>query len=125
MIRFFFVSLQCKLKENSMAQATYKNLTKDYRNMNLMQAVGIALSSWREGFGANEYGEFDDNHKQLSINAVAKAIGERYEGIYRLEHGGGTSTVLVKYLLFIKQHDPKFDLDARIKEIMGDKYPKY
>lgn len=44
-----------------MAQATYKNLTKDYRNMNLMQAVGIALSSWREGFGANEYGEFDDN----------------------------------------------------------------
>ena len=66
-----------------MAQATYKNLTKDYRNMNLMQAVGIALSSWRE------------------------------------------STVLVKYLLFIKQHDPKFDLEARIKEIMGDKYPKY
>ena len=107
-----------------MAQATYKNLTKDYRNMNLMQAVGIALSSWREGFGANEYGEFDDNHKQLSINAVAKAIGERYEGVYRLEHGGGTSTVLVKYLLFIKQHDPKFDLEARIKEIMGDKYPK-
>ena len=103
-----------------MAQATYKNLTKDYRNMNLMQAVGIALSSWREGFGANEYGEFDDNHKQLSINAVATAIGERYE-----EHGGGTSTVLVKYLLFIKQHDPKFDLEARIKEIMGDKYPEY
>lgn len=66
-----------------------------------------------------------DNHKQLSINAVAKAIGERYEGVYRLEHGGGTSTVLVKYLLFIKQHDPKFDLEARIKEIMGDKYPKY
>ena len=33
-----------------MAQATYKNLTKDYRNMSLMSAVGIALSSWREGF---------------------------------------------------------------------------
>ena len=108
-----------------MAQATYKNLTKDYRNMSLMSAVAIALSSWREGFGTNEYGEFDDNHKQLSINAVAKSIGERYEGVYRLEHGGGTSTVLVKYLLFIKQHDPKFDLEARIKEIMGDKYPKY
>ena len=29
------------------------------------------------------------------------------------------------YLLFIKQHDPKFDLEARIKEIMGDKYPEY
>lgn len=69
--------------------------------------------------------EFDDNHKQLSINAVAKSIGERYEGVYRLEHGGGTSTVLVKYLLFIKQHDPKFDLNSRIKEIMGQKYPKY
>ena len=108
-----------------MAQATYKNLTKDYRNMNLMSAAGVALSSWRKNFGANEFGEFDDSHKQLSINAVAKAIGERYEGVYRLEHGGGTSTVLVKYLLFIKQHDPKFDLEARIKEIMGDKYPKY
>ena len=91
-----------------MAKAEYKNLTKDYRNMSLMSAVGIALSSWREGFGA-----------------VAKSIGERYEGVYRLEHGGGTSTVLVKYLLFIKQHDPKFDLNSRIKEIMGQKYPKY
>jgi hypothetical protein len=54
-----------------MTQATYKNLTKDFRNMNLMSAVGVALSSWRENFGANEYGEFNDNHKQLSINAVA------------------------------------------------------
>ena len=106
-----------------MAQATYKNLTKDYRNMNLMSAVEVALPSWRENFGANEFGEFDDSHKQLSINAVAKAIGERYEGVYRLEHGGGTSTVLVKYLLFIKQHDPKFDFDSHIKEIMGVKYP--
>ena len=106
-----------------MAQATYKNLTKDYRNMNLMSAVGVALSSWRKNFGANEFGEFDDSHKQLSINAVAKAIGERYEGVYRLEHGGGTSTVLVKYLLFIKQHNPKFDFDSRFKEIMGVKYP--
>ena len=44
-----------------MAQATYKNLTKDYRNMNLMSAVGVALSSWRKNFVANEYGEFDDN----------------------------------------------------------------
>lgn len=44
-----------------MAQATYKNLTKDYRNMNLMSAVEIALSTWRENFVANEYGEFDDN----------------------------------------------------------------
>lgn len=122
-----FPSYLCNVNQKItiMAKAEYKNLTKDYRNMSLMSAVGIALSSWREGFGANEYGEFDDNHKQLSINAVAKAIGERYEGVYRLEHGGGTSTVLVKYLLFIKQHDPKFDLDARIKEIMGDKYPKY
>ena len=108
-----------------MAQATYKNLTKDYRNMGLIQAVGIALSSWRENFGANEYGEFDDTHKQLTANAVAKAIDERYEGIYRLEHGGGTPTVLVKYLLFIKQHDPNFDFYARIKEIMGEKYPKF
>ena len=106
-----------------MAQATYKNLTKDYRNMSLMSAVGIALSSWREGFGTNEYGEFDDTHKQLTVNAISKAIGERYEGVYRLEHGGGTATVLVKYLLFIKQHDQKFDFDSRIKEIMGEKYP--
>lgn len=108
-----------------MAQATYKNLTKDFRNMSLMSAVGIALSSWRENFGANEYGEFNDTHKQLTVNAVSKAIGERYEGVYRLEHGGGTATVLVKYLLLIKQRDPKFDLDARIKEILGEKYPKY
>lgn len=108
-----------------MAQATYKNLTKDFRNMSLMSAVGIALSSWREHFGANEYGEFDDTHKQLTVNAVSKTIGERYEGVYRLEHGGGTSTVLVKYLLFIKQHDPKFDLNKRIKEIMGEKYPNF
>lgn len=112
-------------KKTIMAQATYKNLTKDFRNMNLMSAVGIALSSWREAYGANEYGEFDDTHKQLTVNAVSKAIGERYEGVYRLEHGGGTATVLVKYLLFIKQHDPKFDFDARIKEIMNEKYPKY
>ena len=108
-----------------MAQATYKNLTKDFRNMSLMSAVGVVLSTWRENFGANEYGEFDDAHKQLTVNAIAKAIGERYEGVYRLEHGGGTATVLVKYLLFIKQHDPKFDFDSRIKEILGDKYPKY
>ena len=60
-----------------MAQATYKNLNKDYRNMNLMQAVGIALSGWRENLGSNEYGEFDDAHKQITVNAVAKAIGER------------------------------------------------
>ena len=106
-----------------MTQATYKNLTKDYRNMNLMSAVGVALSSWREGFGTNESGEFDDTHKQLTVNAISKAIGERYEGVYRLEHGGGTATVLVKYLLFIKQHDQKFDFDSRIKEIMGEKYP--
>ena len=87
--------------------------------------LSIAFSAWREKFGANEYGEFDDEHKQLTVGAVAKAIGERYESVYRIEHGGGTSTVLVKYLLFIKQHDPEFDLDARIKEIMGDKYPEY
>ena len=108
-----------------MTQATYKNLTKDYRNMSLMSAVAIALSSWRKGFGTNEYGEFDDTHKQLTVNAISKAIGERYEGVYRLEHGGGTSTLLVKYLLFIKQHDREFDLDARIKEIMGVKYPNF
>ena len=100
-----FPSYLCNVNQKItiMAKAEYKNLTKDYRNMSLMSAVGIALSSWREGFGTNEYGEFDDNHKQL----------------------GGTSTVLVKYLLFIKQHDPKFDLNSRIKEIMGQKYPKY
>ena len=108
-----------------MAQATYKNIKSDYDNFPLMSSVGIAFSAWREKFGANEYGEFDDEHKQLTVGAVAKAIGERYESVYRIEHGGGTSTTLVKYLLFIKQHDPEFDLDARIKEIMGDKYPKY
>ena len=120
-----FPSYLCNVNQKItiMAKAEYKNLTKDYRNMNLMSAVGVALSSWRKNFGANEFGEFDDSHKQLSINAVAKAIGERYEGVYRLEHGGGTSTVLVKYLLFIKQHDPKFNFDSRIKEIMGVKYP--
>jgi hypothetical protein len=122
-----FSSYLCNVNQKItiMAKAEYKNLTKDYRNMNLMLTVGIALTSWRENFGANEYGEWDETHKQLTANAVAKAIGERYEGVYRVEHGGGTATVLVKYLLFIKQHDPKFDLNSRIKEIMGEKYPKY
>lgn len=108
-----------------MAKAVYKNMTSDYNNMTLMSAVGVALSSWRESYGANQYGEFEDGTKQLTIGAVGKAIGERYEGVYRVEHGGGTTAVLVKYLMFIKQHDPKFDLDKRIKEIMGEKYPKF
>ena len=62
-----FPSYLCNVNQKItiMAKAEYKNLTKDYRNMSLMSAVGIALSSWREGFGTNEYGEFDDNHKQL------------------------------------------------------------
>ena len=94
-----------------MAKAVYKNMTSDYKNMTLMSAVGVALSSWRESYGANQYGEFED--------------GTKYEGVYRVEHGGGTTAVLVKYLMFIKQHDPKFDLDKRIKEIMGEKYPKF
>lgn len=108
-----------------MAQAIYKNISSDYKNMNLMTAVGVALSSWRESYGANKYGEFEDGAKKLSIAALGKAIKERYEGVYRVEHGGGTTAVLVKYLLFIRQHDPKFDLYKRIKEIMGEKYPKF
>ena len=65
-----FPSYLCNVNQKItiMAKAEYKNLTKDYRNMSLMSAVGIALSSWREGFGTNEYGEFDDNHKQLWRN---------------------------------------------------------
>lgn len=36
-----------------MAKAVYKNMTSDYKNMTLMSAVGVALSSWRESYGAN------------------------------------------------------------------------
>ncbi|WP_262288877.1 hypothetical protein [Hallella absiana] len=104
-----------------MAQATYKNIKSDYDNFPLMSSVGIAFSAWREKFGANEYGEFDDEHKQLTVGAVAKAIGERYESVYRIEHGGGTSTTLVKYLLFIRSKDPKFDFLKRVLEIRGSK----
>lgn len=106
-----------------MAQAEYKNMTKDYRNMNLMMHVGVVLSGWRERYGADEYGEFRNGRKQLTTWMLAKAIGERYEGVYRLEHGGGTSTVLVKYLIFIKQHDPDFDFCKQLHISMKDKYP--
>lgn len=105
--------------------AKYKELSADYRHFNLLTSVGVALSSWRESYGANEYGEFEDERKQLTVGAVANAIGERYEGIYRIEHGGGSTATLIKYLMFIKQHDPSFDLDARLRDIMGDKYPEF
>ena len=44
-----FPSYLCNVNQKItiMAKAEYKNLTKDYRNMSLMSAVGIALSSWR------------------------------------------------------------------------------
>lgn len=108
-----------------MAQAEYKNINSDYKNMKLMTAVGIALSSWRENFGVNEYGEFEDGKKQLTAGAIAKAIGERYESVYRLEHGGGSSTCLTKYLLFIRQHDSSFDFFAKVQDIMGGNLPKF
>lgn len=110
---------------NVTIMAKYKELSKDYKNFNLLTSMGIVLSRWREKFGANQYGEFDDRHKQLSVGAVANAIGERYEGIYRVEHGGGTTAVLIKYLMFIRQHDSSFDLDARLRDIMGEKYPEF
>lgn len=108
-----------------MAQAVYKNIPSDYKNMSLMMALGVALSSWRERYGANEYGEFEDGKKQLTVGAVAKAIGERYDQVYRIEHGGGTSIILAKYLMYINQLDPSFNLIERVKEIMGEKYPKF
>lgn len=104
-----------------MAQAVYKNINSDYRHMTLMSAVGVALSSWRENY--KEEGTEEDNTQPLTVTAVAKAIGERYESVYRIEHAGGTIATLIKYLLFIKHHDPNFDLDSRLRDIMGDKYP--
>lgn len=104
-----------------MAQAVYKNMTSDYRHMTLMTAVGVALSSWRENYKEDDTTE--GNPQSLTVTAVAKAIGERYESVYRIEHAGGTVATLVKYLLFIRHRDPAFDLDARLREIMGDKYP--
>lgn len=108
-----------------MAQAVYKNIPSDYKNMSLMMALGVALSTWRENYGANEYGEFDEGHKQLTVGALAKAIGERYDRVYRIEHGAGTSIVFAKYIMLIKQLDPSFNLIERVKDIMGDKYPKF
>lgn len=104
-----------------MAQAVYKNMPSDYRHMTLMTAVGVALSSWRENYTGDDLTEGDS--QPLTVTAVAKAIGERYESVYRIEHAGGTIATLVKYLLFVKHRDPSFDLDARLREIMSDKYP--
>lgn len=103
-----------------MAQAVYKNMTSDYRHMTLMTAVGVALSSWRENYTGDGS---EEEAQPLTVTAVAKAIGERYESVYRIEHAGGTIATLVKYLLFIKHRDPSFDLYTRLREIMGDKYP--
>lgn len=90
--------------------------------MTLMTAVGVALSSWRENYYTHSSGG-EEEAKPLTIAAVAKAIGERYESVYRIEHAGGATATLVKYLLFIKHRDPTFDLDVRLHEIMGNKYP--
>ena len=109
-------------KNKEMAQAAYKSITSDYRHITLMTAIGIALSSWRENYKSDSTAE---GAQPLTITAVAKVIGERYESVYRIENAGGTIATLVKYLLFIKHRDPSFDLDARLREIMGDKYPKY
>lgn len=104
-----------------MAQAVYKNMTSDYRHMTLMTAVGVALSSWRKNYTGD--GSEEGKAQPLIVTVVAKAIDERYESVYRIEHAGDTIATLVKYLLFIKHRDPSFDLDARLHEIMGDKYP--
>lgn len=108
-----------------MAQAEYKNMTKDYKNFNLSSAVAIALKGWRESYNEHLKGLFCRKDELLYIGTVAKAIGERYETVYRLENCGGTSIALAKYLLFIRQRDPKFDFCERIKDILGDKFPKY
>lgn len=93
--------------------AEYKNLKKDNKNFSLMMAIGNTLSLWRENF--NTDGE------PLTVAAVAKAIGERYESVYRLEHGGGSSILLAKYLLYINKVDENFEFVKNVKERLDSK----
>lgn len=101
-----------------MATAEYKKINSNYKNFNLAMAMSIALKNWRENYVTSD-------NKKLTIDKVAKAIGERYETIYRLENCGGAAVKLTKYLLFIKQKDPNFDFYAKLKDIMGGKMPQY
>lgn len=101
--------------------AAYKNLKNDNKNFTLMMGVGVALSTWRENYGKNDIGAFDPGVKPLTVWSLAKAINERYESVYRIEHGGGTPTTLVKYLMYIDMVDPKFDFLKKVREIMGTK----
>lgn len=91
-------------------------------NNNLMITVGVILRSWREH-------QSDDGGlapgRGLTVNDIAKAIDERYESVYRIERGGGSSAVLLKYLMLIWQYDKSFNLEKELHIMKGVNYPKF
>lgn len=107
--------------EEKKKSQSYKQRTKLSDDTRLMISVGTILRSWRENQQWNENGD----GKPLTTGAVAKAIGERFEKVYRIEDGGGTPATLIKYLCFIKQRDPSFDFMERLHDLMGNDFPKF
>lgn len=91
-------------------------------NNALMITVGVILRNWRE-HQADENGIAPN--KGLTVNDIAKAIGERYESVYRIERGGGSAAVLMKYIMLIRQYDKNFDLEKGLRELKGQSYPLF
>lgn len=89
----------------------YKTRTTLSPNASLMLKVGEVLVSWRMSQRRSGNGSC-----AMTLNEVARAIHERYESVYRIENGGGSPAVLVKYLLFISRHDPSFDFMTELKK---------
>lgn len=81
-------------------------------NNRLQEIMGSILKFWRQEQ------QKEDGH-EVTVNDIAKTLGERFEKVYRVENGGGTTAVLIKYIMYIKKLDPKFDflkeLEERIK----------
>ena len=85
-------------------------------------AASNILKSWRE-HQSEEKGLAPG--KGLTVNDIAKAIGERYESVYRIERGGGSAAVLMKYLMLIRQYDKSFDLEKELRELKHGDYPTF
>lgn len=119
--RIFALEIKVYDMEEKKKSQSYKQRTTLSNDTKLMISVGVILSSWRDSQQWNENGD----GKPLTIGAVAKVLNERYEKVYRIENGGGTPATLIKYLCFIKQRDPSFDFFKKLRDSMGESFPKY